>query len=303
MKWKTIFYTKGGQSQASRADNGTKVNVIRNNAHKYSVSAMCKVLQISRSTYYYEAKQKSDDTHLVSEIKKIFQESRNNYGTRKIKAALNDNGYQVSRRRIGRIMKQEGLVSKYTVAQFKPHVDKCNESKVENLVKREFDERPQYNVVVSDLTYVRVGNMWNYICVLVDLFNREIIGYSAGKNKDAALVHKAFARVNTNLINIQIFHTDRGNEFKNKLLDETLEAFNINRSLSMKGCPYDNAVAEATFKIIKTEFVKYNAFETLEELQYELADYVNWFNNHRLHSSLDYLTPAAFRLNTLKKVV
>ncbi len=264
---------------------------------------MCKVLQISRSAYYYEARQKSDESKLVSGIKRIFQESRSNYGTRKIKAALRDNGYQVSRRRIGRIMKQEGLVSKYTVAQFKPHVDKCNESKVENLVKWEFDDRPQYTVVVSDITYVRVGNQWNYICVLVDLFNREIIGYSAGKNKDAILVSKAFARVNANLRNIQIFHTDRGNEFKNKLLDETLKTFDIKRSLSMKGCPYDNAVAEATFKIIKTEFVKYNMFETLEELQYELADYVNWFNNHRLHSSLGYLTPATFRINTLKKAV
>jgi transposase InsO family protein len=154
-------------------------------------------------------------------------------------------------------------------------------------------------VVVSDLTYVRVGTSWNYICVLVDLFNREIIGYSAGKNKDALLVSKAFARVDTNLNNINVFHTDRGNEFKNKLLDQTLEAFNIQRSLSMKGCPYDNAVAEATSKIIKTEFVKHSAFETLEDLQYELADYVNWFNNHRIHSSLGYLTPEEYRLSTL----
>ena len=71
----------------------------------------------------------------------------------------------------------------------------------------------------------------------------------------------------------------------------------------MKGCPYDNAVAEATFKVIKTEFVRNQRFESLEELQYELADNVNWFNNHRIHSSLGYLTPAAFRVNTLKKIV
>ena len=186
--------------------------MIRNNAHKYSVSAMCKVLQISRSIYYYEAKQKPDETGLVTEIRKIFRASRNNYGTRKIKVALKEEGYHVSRRKIGRIMKQEGLVSKYTVAQFKPHVDKCNESKIANVVNREFDNQPQYNVVVSDLTYVRVGNSWNYICVLIDLFNREIIGYSAGRNKDAALVYRAFARVNTNLSNIKIFHTDYAEE-------------------------------------------------------------------------------------------
>ena len=142
---------------------------------------MCKVLNIPRSSYYYDAKQKTTGDNLASEIREIFRQSRNNYGTRKIK---------------------------------------------------------------------------------VGLFNREIIGYSAGRNKDAALVSKAFSRVNVNLDKIQIFHTDRGNEFKNKLLDETLE-----------------------------------------QLQYELSDYVNWFNNHRIHSSLGYLTPKEYRLTNLKKIV
>ena len=141
--------------------------------------------------------------------------------------------------------------------------------------KRVFDNQPEYNVVVSDLTYVRVGLSWHYICILVDLFNREIIGYSAGKNKDAGLVMKAFRSVNVNLSKINIFHTDRGNEFKNSLIDTILSAFDIQRSLSMKGCPYDNALAEATFKVLKTEFVKNERFESLEELQYELADYVS----------------------------
>ena len=91
--------------------------MIKANAHKYSVSAMCRVLQVNRSTYYYEAKQKPDESNLSSEIAEIFRTSRNNYGTRKIKKELMKKGRQVSRRRIGRIMKQEGLVSNYTVAQ------------------------------------------------------------------------------------------------------------------------------------------------------------------------------------------
>lgn len=85
-------------------------------------------------------------------------------------------------------------------------------------------------------------------------------------------------------------------------MDKTLETFHIRRSLSMKGCPYDNAVAEATFKIIKTEFVKDQIYETLEQLQYKLSDYVNWFNNHRIHSSLGYLTQRNTDLLTLKKL-
>ncbi len=127
------------------------------NARKYSVSAMCRVLQGNRSTYYYETKQKPDESELVSEIMEIFRVSRNNYGTRKIKKELMNAGKQVSRRRIGWGMKQEGLVSHYTTAQFKSHKDACNESKTGNVLKRQFQGREYRNVVVSDLIYVRAG--------------------------------------------------------------------------------------------------------------------------------------------------
>ena len=109
-------------------------------------------------------------------------------------------------------MKENGLVSKYTVAQFKPYVDKCNESKVKNVLNREFDQQKELSVVVSDLTYVRVENRWHYICLFVDLYNREIIGHSAGPNKDAGLVYQALSKIKADLRQIQLFHTDRGNE-------------------------------------------------------------------------------------------
>lgn len=264
---------------------------------------MCRVLQVNRSSYYYEAKQKPDESGLASEITQIFRASRNNYGTRKIKKELMDAGKQVSRRRIGRIMKQEGLVSNYTTAQFKPQKDTCSESKTENVLNRQFQNREYRDVVISDLTYVRVGTRWNYICVLVDLFNREIIGYSAGEHKTAGLVKAAFQSVEGSLEEIRLFHTDRGNEFKNQTVEELLEVFDIERSLSHKGCPYDNAVAEATFKIIKTEFVWNETFADLKELKLKLWDYVNWYNHHRIHSSLGYQTPVQYRQNNLKKVV
>ena len=277
--------------------------MIKANAHKYPVSAMCRVLQVNRSTYYYEAKQLPDESGLASEIKEIFRKSRNNYGTRKIKRGLMKTGKQVSRRRIGRIMKQEGLVSNYTTAQFKPQKDTCNESKTENVLNRQFQNREYRDVVISDLTYVRVGTRWNYICVLVDLFNREIIGYSAGEHKTAELVKAAFQSVEGSLEDICLFHTDRGNEFKNQTIEELLETFHIKRSLSHKGCPYDNAVAEATFKIIKTEFVWNETFTDISELKLKLWDYVHWYNHHRIHSSLGYQTPVQYRQNNLKKVV
>ena len=145
-------------------------------------------------------------------------------------------------------MKQEGLVSNYTTAQFKPHKDTCNGSKTGNVLDRQFQGREYRDVVISDLTYVRVGTGWNYICILADLFNREIIGYSAGEHKTAELVKEAFQRVEGSLEDIRLFHTDRGNEFKNQTIEELPEAFDIERSLSHKGCPYDNTVAERHLK-------------------------------------------------------
>ncbi|WP_214484350.1 IS3 family transposase [Bacillus sp. SM2101] len=289
--------------KASRADTRTKVNVIKQNIHKYSISAMCQVLQLPRSTYYYEAKQRPNEDDVTSDIIRIFQDSRQNYGSRKIKQELKKLGKIVSRRRISRIMKEQGLVSTYTVAQFKPHSEKPNESQHSNELNREFTQDEALSVVVSDLTYVRVDKKWHYICVFVDLFNREIIGYSTGPNKDALLVYRALASIKQDLHHIQMFHTDRGNEFKNKLIDDALETFSIKRSLSMKGCPYDNAVAEATFKIIKTEFIKGRQYESLCELNRELHDYVHWFNHIRIHSTLGYVSPIDYKNNHLKKIV
>lgn len=150
-------------------------------------------------------------------------------------------------------------------------------------------------MVISDLTYVRVREKWCYICILIDLFNREIIGYSAGSRKDASLVYEAFLSNSVNLSKVKIFYTDRGNEFKNQLIDELIDAFEITRSLSHRGCPYDNAVAEATYKIFKTEFAMNKSFYSLDQLKSELADYVHWFNNFHIHGSLGYLSPVQLK--------
>lgn len=256
---------------------------------------MCKTLKVSRALVYYERKNKREDKELEELIIKIFKESRNNYGSRKIKVKLQELGYQVSLRRIIKIMDLNGLVSNYTVKQFKVHKASCNEEEGENILNREFEREKQLDVVVSDLTYVNVAGKWNYICLILDLWNREIIGYAAGIHKDAKLVYKAFSKISYDLRKINIFHTDRGNEFKNKIIEELIETFGIKRSLSKKGCPYDNAVAEATYKIIKTEFAYNRRFSSFEELECELFDYVNWYNNIRIHGSLDYKTPVVYR--------
>lgn len=260
---------------------------------------MCKILHISRSTYYsYKEPENSNDV-LTETVVEIFCENQHVYGTRKLKVELSKRGHRVSRRRIARIMRLKGLVSAYTVKKYHPNKDNTNNEAKPNILDRQFNQRQRYEAIVSDLTYVRVGNEWNYICILLDLHNREIVGYSCGKHKDAQLVYSAIATVKTNLYNLWIFHTDRGSEFKNGLIDDLLKEFNIHRSLSAKGCPYDNAVAEAQFKIIKTEFVRSRHFENLHHLSRELAAYVYWFYNKRIHGSLGYKTPVRFRQSFL----
>lgn len=257
---------------------------------------MCRCLQVPRSTYYYEAtKRDNQDKEITEAIIKIFKESRRIYGQRKIKEELEALGYTVSRRRIGRIMKEQGIVSKYTIAQFKPMKSKVNEDTTTNTLNREFNDRDELEVVVSDLTYVRVGHKWHYVCIMIDLFNRVIIGHSAGPHKSAELVTRALASVKTNLTQLKLFHTDRGSEFKNKSIDQALETFGIERSLSAKGTPYDNAVAESTFKTLKTEFILGEQFKSQEELDLGLFDYINWYNHVRIHGSLGYQTPTAYK--------
>ncbi|SHG76657.1 Transposase InsO and inactivated derivatives [Virgibacillus chiguensis] len=269
---------------------------------------MCTILDVSRSGYYYELQRKEsnrwkEEKELTILINDIFHQSRRAYGSRKIKVVLKQQGKQVSRRRIARIMRENDLVSKYNAKRaYKPSSKQNNEAEIANVLNRDFSSSAPLRVLASDLTYVDVAGKWNYVCLFVDLFNREIIGYSAGANKDHRLVMKALASIPANLQEVAIFHTDRGKEFDNQVVDEALAAFQIERSLSSKGCPYDNAVAESTFKSFKTEFVNGRAFKHLQQLQLELADYVHWFNHCRIHENLNYITPIQFKENTLKKL-
>ncbi len=181
-----------------------------------------RVSKISRFGYYkYRDKDfsKKKDIH-TNLIVKIFHDSNQIYGARKIKRACEEQGITLLRRRIGRIMAEEGLVSRYTVAQFKPQRQSDNREKTMNVVNQEFDDRKPKEVIVSDLTYVRVGSRWNYECVIVDLFTREVIGYSAGPRKTAQLVKEAFATVKGSLNNVQYFHSDSGMEVKSSLIED-----------------------------------------------------------------------------------
>lgn len=272
--------------------------MIAANAGRYPVSAQCEILGVARSTYY-SMRSRAEAPHapdpIEPDVLAAHEASGGRYGARKIKAPLARRGIAASRRRICRIMRENGLASAYGRKKFKRHPGKPNEADLPNVVAREFGGRAPRTHICSDLTYVRVGGGWNYVCLLVDLGNREIVGHSAGPRKDADLVGSAFSTLEFPISDIEVFHTDRGSEFDNAKIDELLDAFGVERSLSKKGCPYDNAVDESTNKILKAEFVYRETFGTTRELQIKLADYIHWYNNFRLHSTLGYMTPVEFR--------
>ena len=141
---------------------------------------------------------------------------------------------------------------------------------------------------------MRVGSGWAYVCLLVDLADRGIVGHSAGRTRDASLVLGAFATLDFPLTDVQVFHTDRGGEFDSTRIDELLDLFGIKRSLSRKGNPYDNAVVESTNRLLKKELVYRNHYATIEQLRRDPDDYVWWSDNQRLHSTLGYRSPKEF---------
>lgn len=162
-----------------------------------------------------------------------------------------------------------------------------------NLLAREFDGYKPRTRLASDLTYVRVGNSWAYVCLL-DLANREIAGHSVGVRHGPELVLAAFATPRCPLGDIEVLHTDRGGGFTGERIERMLDVFGITRSLSGPGAPYDNAVAESTDRLIRKELIYANTYTSAERLRSDVNRYVWWYNHQRLHSTLGYLSPVEF---------
>lgn len=171
---------------------------------------------------------------------------------------------------------------------------RADETKLANLPDREFDGYAPHTHLASDLTYVRVDGVWAYVCLLAGLANRGIAGHSVGQARDAGLVLAAFATLDFPLRDVQVFHTGRGGEFDDTRIDELLDVFDIKGSLSRKGNPYDNAVAESMNRLLKKELVYRNHYTTIEQLRHDLNDYVWWSDDQWLHSTLGYRSPKEF---------
>jgi len=257
---------------------------------------MCKTLKVSRSAYYgwlsrKPSKRDTDNEYLTRKIRKIYSDSKRTYGSPRITLALKGQGIRVSRNRVARIMKKEGLRSiirkKFVVTTDSKH----NYPVVENLLDRDFKVNGTGKVWVSDITYVRTSQGWLYLTVIIDLGDRKVIGWSLSNSfKAVDTIGPAWimAVKNRPITQELIFHSDRGiqyacNEFKNSLAGYKL----VRRSMSRKGDCWDNAVAESFFKNLKVECVYQNKYRTRKEAAISIFEYIeSWYNTGRIHSTL-----------------
>ena len=231
---------------------------------------------------------------IAGDVRAVRRDGRERYGARKIKAALERKGVTASRRRIGNIMREQGMTSAYARRRSEPHRTRADEARLANLPDRGSDGYAPHTHPAGDLTYVRVGGDWAYVCLLAGLADRGIVGHSAGRTRDASLVLGAFATLDFPPADVQVFHTDRGGEFDNTGIDELLRVFGIKRSLSRKGDPCDNDVVESTNRLLRKELVYRNHCTTIEQLRRDPDDYVWWSDDQRLHSTLGYRSPKEF---------
>ena len=278
----------GGRFRTSGAGIRTKADVIRANAARYPISAQCRILGVPRSTYYWMIGHPETEhvDPIAGDVRAVRRDSRERYGARKIKAALERKGVTASGRRIGGIMREQGMTGAYARRRSEPHGMRVNEARLANLLDPLVRRlRPAHASGERPYPMSASGGGRAYVCLLVGRADRGIAGHSAG-GRDAGLVLAAFATLDFPSADVRVFRTDRGGGFDNTRIDELLDVFDIKRSLSRRGSPYGNAVVESTNRLLRKELVYRNRYTTIEQLRHDLNDCVWWSDDRRLHSTL-----------------
>ena len=282
-------------------------------AHRaeFSIAAMCRVLRVSRSGYYAWLKRppsrwEAADRELLEHIRRIHAESRGIYGAPRIQAALRELGIRASRRRIGRLMKADGL--RGVCRRRRWSTTRSDGSRVApDLVRREFHaERPD-ELWVADATYVPTAEGTLYLAVVQDVFSRRIVGWSMARRQPAELMIRALemAVARRRPRRKVTHHSDHGSQYTSGPFREICERDNITISMGSVGDCYDNAMAESFFATLETELIDRQPrrrFASREQARAMIFDYLEGFyNTRRLHSSLGYLSPVEFERRHGKK--
>lgn len=266
----------------------------------YNIRMLCKSVKLHHSVYYYHKQNKENsykkaNKELDKKIIVEFEKSKRRYGSPKITKILNKQGIKVSQKRVARRMKVLGIKS-ITVKKFNHNGNKkIDDKNKKNLLEQNFYAEKPSQKWVGDITYIYTKETgWTYLAIVMDLFDLKIIGWSYGLNMTAELVISALkeAKAERGITKGMIFHSDLGTQYTSKEYEKILIENNILHSYSKKGYPYDNASMESFNAILKKEEVNVNTYETFKEAKLAIFEFIeSWYNNIRIHSTLDYKTP------------
>jgi transposase InsO family protein len=263
---------------------------------------MCYFLQVSRSSYYEwlnptRTDRGKEDKELTDMIKKIFAESRKTYGSRRIRSKLAQLGKFVGRKRVARLMRAAHLYCK-TKRRFKVTTNSNHNKPISpNLLQRQFKVSKPDQYWVGDITYIPTSKGWLYLATVIDLYSRQVVGWSMSNRMQATLVNDALLMAiwKRKPAKGLIWHTDRGSQYASKSHREVLKDHHIIQSMSRKGDCWDNAVAESFFHTLKTELTHHQKFKDREEAKHVIFEYIEVFYNRiRIHSANNYMSPVDF---------
>jgi len=265
---------------------------------------MCKVFRMRKSSYYEWMKNgpsvrwKENETLLI-EIMDIFEDSHKTYGSPRITEELRAKGKKVSRKRVANIMRAADIQArkskKFVVTTDSRHCYPI----VPNVLERRFSATRPGEIWVSDITYVRTKHGWLYLTVIIDMYDRKVIGWSMSSGLSAietVIPAWLMATWNRPITQNLIFHSDRGVQYACEAFTKIIKSNKlITRSMSRKGNCWDNAVAESFFKTIKVEWIYSKSYINQNQAQLSIFEWIeSWYNRQRRHSALGYKTIEEF---------
>ncbi len=265
---------------------------------KYNVHMICDALQIPRGTFYNHIfRNKRDNTwyskrkeELRIRIQEIYDESNQIFGAGKIAAVMRSEGIKVSEEMVRTLMSDMGIGSIRQVAKKLYEEEK---RKHKNYLNQEFDPQAPNEVWVSDVTYFKFNDKAFYICVVIDLYARLVIGYKIGNKNSTQLVKSTFQQAyskrqpTANLL----YHTDRGFNYVSKTMADYLKSLNVTQSFSRPYVPYDNSVMESFFSTLKREELYRRKYKSEKDFRNAVDKYIVFYNTKRPHKKLQYKTP------------
>jgi putative transposase len=273
----------------------------------HAVEMMCRILRVTRSGYYAwkkrgESQRVRRDAVLLEKIRESYRGSRGRYGSPNIHEDLRQWGYRCSRKRVARLMRNAGLRAK-TIRRFRVTTQSKHTLPVaENLLQRQFSAEAAGKVWVSDITYLWTRQGWLYLCVIMDLWDRKIVGWNIGERLTADLAVETLRKA---VMRRQpqaglMFHSDRGIQYCSEVFRIELRRHVMLQSMSRKGNCWDNAVAESFFGILKRELVYHETYRTRDEARLSVFQYIEgWYNRRRRHSTLGRRSPHMFELSAM----